>query len=276
MWQMVVQGIVGAVEGYNQASVNKSITDINNRLDAANASNTNKVRQAGNAFSAAKGALQRYIQSLQNNQALEAGGEALEQNLVNARRHEDANLQGGFEQSIRSSEQLGSQAAAAAFAGVGGEVADTVSMATRLSHQRASHAALRNTEFRSYDTARRASSIMSQTVRSLDSSLILDTLDYNSNVAQPKASLKPWYGAVAGATQAILGSGVGNSVDANKSDTDRSSQNRQAFQASERRDSYYHSIDDSQGSYQDFRSRERKDDSYYSTDYSSNDYGAYF
>lgn len=206
MWQVIVGGAVGAVKGYTQASVNKSLVEANNRVEQANTTASNRVRGAGNAFAAARGALARYMQSLQNNQTLEAGGAALEQNLMNARREEDAIMQGDFEQAIRHSEQTGAQAAAAAFAGVGGEVADTVSIATRLSQQRASLAAARNSGYRGYDAARRAAAIASQTIRGLDSSIILDTLDYNINVAQTQRAINPIYAALAGAYEGAMGS----------------------------------------------------------------------
>lgn len=198
MLQFITAGIAG-LNAYLGASVQSAVADANNRVSAANADAGNRVRGAGNAFEAAKGSLARYIQSIQNNQTLEAGGQALEQNLINARRHEDAMLQGDFEQAIRDAEQTGAQAAAAAFAGVGGEVADTVSAATKLSQQRAAYEASRNRDYRLYDDARRAAVIQTQTIRSLDSSLILDSLDYNVNAAQRQSGTNPLLAGVLGA-----------------------------------------------------------------------------
>jgi hypothetical protein len=206
MWQAFAMAGIQGVLGYGQASVQKKITAIENKVAAANAANANRVRSSGNAFEAAKGSLARYLQSVNNNRTLEAGGEALEQNLINARRQEDTELSGDFETAIRNAEQNGSQAAAAAFAGVGGEVADNISVATKLMQQRAQFEAQKNQDFRMYDYSRRAATIQTQTIRSLDSSLIFDALDYGTDVAQQKYSQNPWAAGLMGAGQSLLGS----------------------------------------------------------------------
>lgn len=199
MFALLSAGLSG-INAYSSASVNKALTGANNRVARAQAEGSNRIRTAGNGFAAAKGSLSRYIQSLQNNQALEAGGAALEENLINARRTEDTLAEASFEDQIRDAEQLGSQAAAAAFAGVGGEVADTVSVSTRLMQQRANYEAARSADFRLYDTARRAAAIQTQTVRSLDNSLIFDSLDYTMDIAKQSQAPSVW-----GSTAAAIG-----------------------------------------------------------------------
>lgn len=202
----LISAALAGVNAYSNASVTKAQVEANNRLSAAQADNDNRVRGAGNAFAAARGSLSRYIQSLNNNQTLEAGGAALEENLINSRRREDTMSSASFEDQIKDAEQTGAQAAAAAFAGVGGEVADTVSVSTRLMQQRASLEALRSRDFRIYDDARRAGVIQTQTVRGLDQSLIFDSLDYSINVAQRNKAPSVW-----GQTAfAVAGSLLGN------------------------------------------------------------------
>jgi len=176
----------------------------NNDVLEAQSKDTNRVRVAGNAFAAAKGAVSRYLQSVNNNRTLEAGGTALEANIVNARRTEDAFTRGSFEDQIKRAEQLGQQSAAAAFAGVGGEVADTISVSTRLMQQRAAREALLSRDFRLYDTARRAASIQSQMIQSLDTSLILDSLDYTINTAKQTPVGNPTAAGFAAAAGSLM------------------------------------------------------------------------
>jgi hypothetical protein len=206
MWQMIAAGAAGFAQGYFGSQLTNAVNKAENQIAKANAEASNKVRGGSNKFAAAKGSLQRYMQSLSNNQSLEAGGEALAANLVNARRQEDAALSGSFEDAIRSAEQTGAQAAAAAFAGVSGEVADTVSVATKLGQQRAIESANRFAGYRSYDHGKRSSAIFSQMVRSLDSSLIFDAVDANVDVAQKKAMLNPWAQGFMQAGDALVGS----------------------------------------------------------------------
>lgn len=190
--------IWGAIGGWAQGSILEAHTKANNRLQEAEAGNSNRVRSAENAFAAARGALQRYVQSVNNNRRLEVGGKMLEAATVNAYRQEDAALASDFERQIRGKEQLGYQAAAAALAGVGGEVADNVSIATRLTQQRAEREAITQASFRSFDAGRRAAAVAQQMVSGLDSSVILDSLNYSINVAKKNKSFSPWIAALAG------------------------------------------------------------------------------
>jgi hypothetical protein len=206
-WMQIVGAAVGALRGYTRGSVEKAQIEANNRLNAAEAGAANQVRGASNAFAAARGALTRYMQSVNNNRTLDAGGAALESNLVNARRREDLVQSARFEDQIRDSEQTGAQAAAAAFAGVGGDAADMVSLSTRLSQQRAAAAASTAQGQRLFDTSRRAEAVHRQMVGSLDTSLVFDSIDYQTNVAIHHQALSPGYLALAGAVDSFAGSG---------------------------------------------------------------------
>jgi hypothetical protein len=161
--------------------------EMNNRLSRVRAEEGNRVRQASNAAAAAEGSLNRFIQSVNNNRQLKAGGQALEANMVNFYRSDDQLQQQGFSQSIEEAEQAGAAAAAAALNGVAGSVVNDVNLSTQLRDGIMRHAFddLRDKE--AYDTARRAGSIMSQMVGSLDQSLIIDRLDYNQDVAMQQA-----------------------------------------------------------------------------------------
>lgn len=203
-----LQAGLAGLQAYASASVTRGQVEANNRISAAAAEAGNRVRTATNAFAAARGSLARYMQSVNNNQALEAGGYAMEENLINARRAEDAATKASFEDQIKNAEMLGEQAAGAAFAGVGGEVADTVSISTRLMQQRASLEALRSQDFRTYDAAQRAAAIQTQTVRSLDSSLIFDSIDYSIDVAQRNKAPSVWGQTFFAVANSMLNSGA--------------------------------------------------------------------
>lgn len=234
MWWTLAQAGLSALGAYSSASVNKAVnnannrvsaavTDANNRTSAAQAEATNRIRGAGNAFSAARGSLARYMQSVNNSQTLEAGGHALEANMVNARRQDDAMSSASFEDQIRAAEQAGSQVAAAAFAGVGGEVSDMVSVSTRLMQQRAAASAAERRSFSSYDASRRAGVIQAQTIRSLDNSLILDSIDYsintaNTNVASYQQSANPWMAALYAGADSLMKTGLPSGSFAQKSE----------------------------------------------------------
>ncbi len=199
--------IAGGLQGWNHGYVTRNQSEANNRLSEINAETGNRVRQAGNAAEAATNSLQRWVQSVNNNRALDAGGRALEATLVNARRESDATLAGSFSDNIRSAEADGAARAAQAAAGVDGSVVDSIngSMALRASIVDQQIEDFKG--FKNFDTARRAGNIMSQTIGGLDSSLILDTFDFNVDVAQKEAVLNNWAYALRGMAEHMGGGG---------------------------------------------------------------------
>lgn len=184
MWQMVVANTaVGAVTGYLQGSANKATTAANNRISAANERAGNKIRQAENAFSAARTSLAAYTQSVNNNRLLDSGASAYEAEAVNARRQDDAMLNSSLDEQISMAEQAGAASAVAALNGVAGTVVNDVQMSIGIRQSRATRDADMVRGMASWDHTRRASSIAQQMFQSLDQSLILPSLDYNTNVA---------------------------------------------------------------------------------------------
>jgi hypothetical protein len=199
--------VAGGLQGWNHGYVTRKQAQANNRLRRVNIQEGDKVRQAGNAAEAATNSLQRWSQSITNKRTLEAGGEALEANLVNARREADADLNMGFSDSIRSAEAQGAARAAQAAAGVDGGVVDQIngSMALRSSIVEQQLADFKG--FKNFDVARRAGNIMSQTVGGLDSSLILDTFDMNVEAMQEEATFNNWAYALRGMAEHMGGGG---------------------------------------------------------------------
>lgn len=157
--------------------------DLQNRMNQVNTDAKNKVRGASNVLSAAQGNLNRFIQSVNNSRRLDAGGKAMEENVMNFYRASDQNTLQNFSTSIEQAEQAGQMAAAAAVHGIEGSVVDDINFSTALRNSVITERMRQISEMEGSDAGRRAGAILSQTVGSLDQSLILDSIDYNQNVA---------------------------------------------------------------------------------------------
>lgn len=191
--------IGGAIAGWFGNEATRAQADANNMLSALNAEVGNKVRVAQNAATAAQNNLDRWIQSVNNNKVLDQGGEALEANAINYRRMSDVGIQQDFATSIRNAEQMGHAAAAAAASGIDGNVVDMVNGSTALRDSIVRQGIDDKRHLQAYDVARRAGNIMSQTINGMDNSIILDTLDYNTNFAQITPKVSAFAAAVRGA-----------------------------------------------------------------------------
>lgn len=176
-----IGGGVGAGLG---KSANDAVINANNQISEVNTRTGNRVRQAGNAAAAAEGNLNRFVQSVNNNRRLKAGGDAQEALVVNAARAGDAQLAGRFSDSIRDAEQVGHAAATQALNGLGGSVVDMVNTSTALRDSIVKQSVDDKQNAQAWDTSKRAGVIASQMIGGLDSSVILDRLDYNVDVAQ--------------------------------------------------------------------------------------------
>lgn len=204
MWQIIAGEAVMAGLG-NVLSGNKQMAAIENRVSAANAQAGNKVRGAANTLAAAQGALARWSQSLDNNRKLKAGGNVLEATTVNALRQQDAGTVASFSDQIRSAEAQGAAEASQAFAGVSGDVVDMVNVSTSLRNSIVAERTKDLQRMGAWDTGRQLGGIMQQMTASLDSSMILEGLDHNTNVANVK------YGGPS-ALQAMLGGALKGAV----------------------------------------------------------------
>ena len=179
-WNAIAGGMIGYVHHGAYAAQVKAGNDVSK----ANADAGNLVRGAKNELASAQGNLQRWVQSLQNNRKLDAGGQAMEANMVNYRRQDDLLSQGAFEQSIAEAEASGAAAAMQALSGVTGDVVDMVNGATALRHARVNERNLVRREGMAFDAAHRQGTMMSQMVQGLDSSIIVDSIDYGVDVSQ--------------------------------------------------------------------------------------------
>lgn len=246
-WMAVVQGVVGAANGYLNAKAQNAVTEANNRISKANAEAGNKLKQAGNMAAAAESALARFVQSSNNNRELDAGGNALEANTVNARRRSDANLAGGFAADLRSAEQQGAAAAAAAVSGIDGNVVDMVNVSTALRDSIVQQSVDDRQSMIDYDTSRRAGTIMSQMVSGLDSSVIVDGLNYNIDMAQRGSKKNTLFAVLDGATNALIGSKLGQNTGNPATPDAVATDNDAAYQAPKRNFAFGHDGSSSYG-----------------------------
>lgn len=185
VWQILAGAALGAAT--EAMSGRKQFAAIQDKLERSNVALQSKVSSAGNRLTAAQGALSRWTQAMNNQRALQAGADALESNMVNYWRSVDAAASNNLAQSIRAAEEAGGRMAAAAANGVAGEVVDSVNSTVRLrdaimEQQTKDYAAMAQ-----YDTLRRAAGIAQQAVSSMDNSLILDSLNYNTATARLSA-----------------------------------------------------------------------------------------
>lgn len=196
MWWMMVGGAVAGAYG-NKATQNAAAN--NTRLSALNAETGNRTRQARNVAQAAQSGLQRFVQSLNNQRALKAGGDAQGANEINYRRYKDSLGSQNLSRQVGDSEQAGAAAAAQAAAGIEGSVVDMVNTSTALRSALVNDQLIKQGDMIDYDHARRAGNIAAETIGGLDNSLILDNLDYNVDFAQVAPRISSFAAAVRGA-----------------------------------------------------------------------------
>lgn len=195
----------GAAKGAMEASANIELAKIDQTLRIAIANADRRSRTASNIQSAAQGNLARWAQSVNNNRILESGGKALEVNAINFSRQLDTALNSGVAESIGAAEVAGRAAAASAFAGISGDVVDSVNLSSRLRDRMVRETTQRNFKMAEWDFRQRQSATAQQYVRSLDSSYILDNLDYTQSVVQQQYTPSIGRGAFAGALGASGG-----------------------------------------------------------------------
>lgn len=209
MWWMA---IVGAANGLLQGDVARHAAKNNNRLSKLNAEVGNRNRQLANQAAAAQGNLARWVQSVNNNRFADDAGKALAANLETYYRDSDMQINRGLSEDIRAAEQQGMQTAQAAAVGAVGNTVDMVSASTVLRYGLVDQQIENLKAYNAYDTTRRAGNIMSQMVSGMDSSIILDTLDYNVDVAKEIPIMSHFANALQGSAASMGVTGQGEQV----------------------------------------------------------------
>lgn len=141
---------------------------------------------------------------------MRGGGLALEAATVNTLRQRDAGTIGSFADDIRSAEAAGAAAASQAAAGVGGDVVDMVNVSTALRDSIVDQRTQALKGSAAWDASRYMGGVMQQMVSSLDSSLLLEGLDFNNTVAQQRSeAVRPTPGYLNSAITGALKGGIG-------------------------------------------------------------------
>lgn len=184
VWPMIAMAGMQALQGLSSGYSAEQEAGRQTLINKANAAAANLTRGARNELTVAKGRLARMNQVETNKRTLTHGSSQRDASTLNYRRMRDAATSADFEGQIQMAEQAGAAVAAQAFAGVSGSVVDAVNSTTRLRNARIQQAAADRVAAGDYDAAQEQGHIARATIQSLDSSSIIDELDYNVDIGQ--------------------------------------------------------------------------------------------
>jgi hypothetical protein len=191
--------VVGAVLGWIEAGGQADLTAFQNEAAKKIAGYKNFATQAENKAAAAQGNLARWSQSLSNKRHLENAGKALEASQINYRRATDAQARSGFSRLLKQDEQMGMMAAHAGASGTRGSVVDSITQATLLRNSMAEEQSKQAKSQQSFDQRVAMKNIASQMIGGINSSVILDNLNYGMATYERRADASRLHQAVMGA-----------------------------------------------------------------------------
>ena len=198
-WMLAAQAVKGGLD----ARANSKLNAINDKNQAFFVQANRTKSAASNIASSAQGNLARWAQSVNNQRVLEAGAKNLEVNAINFGRQMDAALSSGFSTSVGAAEVAGRSAVASAFAGISGDVVDAVNLSTRIRDRMVREQTQANYKMAEWDFRQKQATIATQTIRSMDSSYLLDNLDFGMGYEQKQWSPTMTQGAFVGASPYI-------------------------------------------------------------------------
>lgn len=179
----LAQAAINSVLGISAGITARANVAAQNTVNSANAYASNLVRAANNELSSKRSSFARLVQSTNNQRVLDGTADQVEAARSNYLRVRDSTTQDDMETQIRMAEQAGAQAAAAAFSGIRGGVADIVNSATALRKARLAQRAKDMAGYVGKDAQKRVEQLVQAGLDSLDSSEIADSLDYGKDVA---------------------------------------------------------------------------------------------
>lgn len=154
-----------------------------NTVNRANVTASNLMRSANNELRSKQASLARYTQSVNNQRVMSNTANAASAALTNYHRSRASALQDNFEQQISFAEQAGAQAAASAFSGLTGGVADIVNGTTALRKARIQQRVETAAKQGEYDASQMQRNIVMAGLDNLDQSSVMDGLDQGNDVA---------------------------------------------------------------------------------------------
>lgn len=152
--------------------------------DESNVKVQNIIRKGNNILSASRGALNRYLQSRQNQVHLKNTGKQIEAVTTNILRLQDHANSGSVQRRIAAAEEAGALAAQTGAAGVSGGTVQMLNSTLSLRHAQIDQVARTQTKQQTYDMDRERELLKEQMILGLSDVQFLD--DINLMAVQPK------------------------------------------------------------------------------------------
>ncbi|QQM15481.1 hypothetical protein [Kosakonia virus Kc318] len=188
MWAQIAMAAVNVIEGYSMSGVKRKVAKAQYGLEKAQ-DELNKVRGrnadlavvGNNMLAMANASEQDFQRRRANKQALKAYGEAVSQEAWNSAKQADAMNSQKFEQQLSNAGRLGSIAASAAAAGVGGSSVDAVYNTELMRQDRQEQAASQQMDDWQYARNLNQISMMDNIYNNLDFGVSFADLTYKAN-----------------------------------------------------------------------------------------------
>lgn len=219
--------LFGGLNARQQAKANNRLIGAQNEINKAETYASNLVREANNELSAVVGSLNRARQAMNNRQVLRTNAREQEAIQTNLSRVISDLTQTSLEGRLDSAFELGSLAASASAAGVGGNSREVMSATLRMTAARRDQAIQSQKDTASYDALKMLTNTQADAYASLDNTVILDQLDLSRDTYIPQfiqkapSVLRTTLTAAAataaqnpGLTQSVLGGSSGSTPQA--------------------------------------------------------------
>lgn len=145
--------------------------------DESNVKVQNLIREGNNILSASRGALNRYMQSRQNQVHLKNTGKQIEAATTNMLRLQDHATSGSVQRRIAAAEESGALAASVGAAGVGGGTVQMLNSTMNLRHAQIDQAAKASEKQQLYDMDQDRSLLKEQMILGLSDVQFLDDIN---------------------------------------------------------------------------------------------------
>lgn len=188
MWALLAMfgaNLIGQVQQKQQIKAQ-------NKVAKQNAKIQDQMTDANNELAAATGALQRYRQSVRNQQIVKAGADQVEAIGKNLGRLQEATVQGNLNTRIQAAEATGGLMATAAAAGIGGSTVDMLNQVIKSKEERTIQAANTQLGQQTDDSINNIRRAIEQSVLGQDSTIYLDHVTQVRAVPQLQSEPSVW------------------------------------------------------------------------------------
>lgn len=155
-----------------------------NKVAKANARIQDQLTQASNTVSAAAGALNRFKQSVSNQNILKNAANYNESLSKNLQRLQDQAQTGNINTRIQAAERTGQLVAAASAAGIGGSTVDQIHQVIKSQEARQLQQSDRNSSTAASDTLDRIRQVQSAAINGMDTTVFVDRVSDVKTLAQ--------------------------------------------------------------------------------------------